>query len=136
MDPDLVVFKLSKMKVMVASKICEPAHTLKEEPEFDSNKMETKLKTPNKRRKITYYTVSILGMAALGIAACLLVNKTSTFTWRIKDRKKEAPYVLCYPLWGFSAFVFIMFTQLKLNPIYQEEPLLTVPADTASTCKA
>ena len=75
MDPDLVVFKLSKMKVMVASKICEPTHTLKEEPEFDSNKMETKPKTPNKRRKITYYTVSILGMAALVITAGLLVNK-------------------------------------------------------------
>ena len=124
------------MKVMVASKICEPTHTLKEEPEFDSNMMETKPKTSNKRQKITYYTVSILGMAALLITAFLLVNKTSNFTWRIKDRKTEAPYVLAYPLWGFSAFVFIMFTQLKLNPIYQEEPLLTVPADTASTCKA
>ena len=124
------------MKVMVASKICEPAHTLKEEPEFDRNKMETKPKTSNKRSKITYYTVSILGMAALVITAFLLVNKTRNFTWRIKDRKTEAPYVLAYPLWGFSAFVFIMFTQLKLNPIYQEEPLLTVPADTTSTCKA
>ena len=109
---------------------------MKEEPGFDSNMMETKPKTSNKRQKITYYTVSILGMAALLITAFLLVNKTSNFTWRIKDRKKEAPYVLCYPLWGFSAFVFIMFTQLKLNPIYQEEPLLTVPDDTASTCKA
>ena len=136
MDPDLVVFKLSKMKVMVASKICEPAHTLKEEPEFDSNMMETKPKTSNKRRKITYYTVSILGMAALVITAGLLVYATRNFTWAIKDRKKEAPYVLAFPLWGISAFVFIMFTQLKLNPIYQEEPLLTVPADTASTCTA
>ena len=59
-DPDLVVFKLSKMKVMVASKICEPTHTLKEEPEFDSNKMETKPKTSYKRRVITYYTILIL----------------------------------------------------------------------------
>ena len=79
-DPDLVVFKLSKMKVMVASKICEPAHTLKKEPEFDSNVMETKPKTSNKRRKITYYTVSILGFAALGITAGLLVYATRNFT--------------------------------------------------------
>ena len=124
------------MKVMVASKMCEPDDTLKAETEFDSNMMETKPKTSNKRRKITYYTVSILGMAALVITAGLLVNKTSNFTWRIKDRKTEAPYVLAYPLWGFSAFVFIMFTQLKLNPLYQEELLLTVPADTTSTCRA
>ena len=82
------------MKVMVASKICEPAHTLKEEPEFDRNKMETKPKTSNKRSKITYYTVSILGMAALVITAGLLVYATRNFTWAIKDRKKEAPYVL------------------------------------------
>ena len=64
------------MKVMVASKMCKPAHTLKEEPEFDSNiinMMVTKPKTSNKRRKITNYTVSILGVAAIGITACLLV---------------------------------------------------------------
>ena len=49
----------------------------------------------------------------------------------IKDRKKEVPYVLAFPLWGISAFVFIMFMQLKLNDYYQEEPLLTAPAATA-----
>ena len=82
------------MKVMVASKICEPALTLKEEPEFDSNMMETKQETSNKRRKITYYTVFILGVAALGITACLLVYATRNFTWAIMDRKKEASYGL------------------------------------------
>ena len=67
---------------------------MKEEPGFDSNMMETKPKTPNKRRKITYYTVSILGVAALSITACLLVYATRNFTWAIMDRKKEASYDL------------------------------------------
>ena len=38
----------------------EPADTLKEETEFDSNMMETKPRTSYKRRIITYYTVLIL----------------------------------------------------------------------------
>ena len=80
MDADLDVIKLSKMKVMVSSKMCEPGDTLKEEPEFDSNMMETKPKTSNKRQWITYYTVSILGMAALVITAGLLVYATRNFT--------------------------------------------------------
>ena len=60
MDSDLIVFTLFKMKVMVASKMSEPADTLKEETEFDSNMMETKPRTSYKRRIITYYTVLIL----------------------------------------------------------------------------
>ena len=54
------------MKVMVASKMCEPADTLKEETEFDSNMMETKPKTSYKRRVITYYTVLILSLTVIG----------------------------------------------------------------------
>ena len=60
--------------------MCEPADTLKEELGFDSNMMETKPKTSKKWRKITYYTVSILGVAALGITAGLLVYATRNFT--------------------------------------------------------
>ena len=54
------------MKVMVTSKMCEPADTLKGETEFDSNMMETKLKTSYKRRMITYYTVLILSLTVIG----------------------------------------------------------------------
>ena len=75
------------MKVMVASKMCEPADTLKEETEFDSNMMETKPKTSYKRQMITYYTILIL---SLTVIACVL--STRNFAGDIKDRQEELPY--------------------------------------------
>ena len=79
------------MKVMVASKMCEPADTLEEETEFDSNMIETKPKTSNKRRKITYYTVSILGVAAIVITAFFLFMQQETLHGRSRTGRKKLP---------------------------------------------
>ena len=71
------------MKVMVASKMCEPADTLKEETEFDSNMTETKPKTSYKRQMITYYTILILSLTVIG-----------------------GSYQVAFLLWGILVFVF------------------------------
>ena len=79
------------MKVMVASKMCEPADTLKEETEFDSNMTETKPKTSYKRQMITYYTILILSLTVIG-----------------------GSYQVAFLLWGNLVFVFMTWTLFKL----------------------
>ena len=71
--------------------MCEPADTLEEETEFDSNMMETKPKTSYKRRMITYCTVLILSLTVIG-----------------------GSYQVAFLLLGILVFVFKTWTQFKL----------------------